>query len=574
MTSKTTIMGIILLIFLATFAVSCGGASKSTAPGSKGFATMEAPGDESVNRSEAKDYQGFGGSSPSAPAPAQEQSSAPPSGSAASRYYDNSTAAEDDYSSQQGYTPNQKPYDLTFFETHGVNPFIPTSAERFSTFAMDVDTAAYTIARRFLNDGKMPDKNGIRTEEFINYFDLEYPDEEDYFSIVLEGAESEFGRPDYHMLMVGVKANELTKWRRKPANIVFVIDVSGSMSRENRLELVKRCVSKLSESIYPGDKLALATYNTQGRLLADLTTDQNKIYQAISNLYPSGSTNAHEGLQIGYGIAEKNYDPKKLNVVILMSDGVANTGVVDPDTILDYVMAETKKGITLTTIGVGMGNYNDVLLEKLSDSGDGKYYYVDTDAEADRLFTKGAKGLFANLASDAKIQVEFNPKTVQEYRLLGYENRMLNKEDFRNDYVDAGEVGEGQSVTALYEIRIREDAFPRKGEDIATVRIRYHNNETNNTDEKARKIRVSEVDRRFQNATPQFKFTASVAEFAEILKQSYWAQGSDYDHVIRVAQDAINPYPKLTEEREFVQLVSRARDIDRSRHDQYRGQYE
>lgn len=460
------------------------------------------------------------------------------------------------------HLPNDEAYDLTFFENYGVNPFIATEDENFSTFGIDVDTASYTIMRRFLKDGNIPDKDSIRTEEFINYFKQDYPDSDEIFTISTEGAKSQFGKPNYHLLKIGIKATEVSLENRKPANMVFVVDISGSMNRGDRLGLVKVSLEKLAENLKEGDRFGLVVYGSQGRIISQLTSDKNQIFESIAQLRSGGSTNAEQGLKLGYEVARKGFERDKINTIILCSDGVANVGNTGPDSILKVIKSEADKGITLTTLGFGMGNYNDVLMEQLANDGDGSYYYIDTEKEADRIVGDGAVAILQTLAMDSKIQVEFNEKTVERYRLLGYENRHLEKEDFEDDTVDAGEVGAGQNVTALYEIRIKDDAIGKPSAKIATVRIRYKNVETDEIETNETNIYSRDMNREFETASPMFRFTASVAEFAEILKKSYWAKDSDLGEVNKVAKNAVADMEggnrNMNDFNEFVELVSKA----------------
>jgi Ca-activated chloride channel family protein len=452
--------------------------------------------------------------------------------------------------------PNAEPYDLTFFENYGVNPFISTEDERTSTFGMDVDTASYVIARRFLTDGNMPDPDSVRTEEFINYFDQDYEDMkgDGVFSVAIEGAQSEFGRPNYHLLRIGVKATEASLEERPAANMIFVVDVSGSMNREDRLEQVKRSLRMLAGNLKRGDRIGLVVYGSTGQVISDLTSDHDAILSAIAQLTPGGSTNAEEGLRLAYEMARRNLEREKVNRIILCSDGVANVGVTDADTILRQIKADALDGITLTTIGFGMGNYNDVLMEKLANHGDGMYYYVDSDDEARRVFGEGAAQMLMVLASDAKVQVEFNEETVDRFRLLGYENRRLTEEQFRDDTVDAGEVGAGQCVTALYEVRVRDESLDDSRAQIATVRIRYEDLRTREIEEFETPVTVRDLNREFDEASDEFRFIAAVAEFAEVLKNSYWAQDGSLSGVLRTADASA----RNDQQREFCGLVETA----------------
>lgn len=449
--------------------------------------------------------------------------------------------------------PNAEPYDLTFFENYGTNPFVSTEDENFSTFGMDVDTASYVISRRYILDGNIPDPDSVRVEEFINYFDQDYEDPEngEIFSITVEGAESQFGGDHYHLMRVGIKAMEASMWDRPAANMVFVVDVSGSMDREDRLEQVKRSLRMLTANLQREDRIGLVVYGSNGEVISDLTSNHDAILTAIGQLAPGGSTNAQQGLSLAYDMARRNYESEKINRIILCSDGVANVGVTDSGGILDQVKADALDGIGLTTIGFGMGNYNDVLMEQLANNGDGMYFYIDAEEEANRIFGDGAAEMLMVLASDAKIQVEFDEDMVDRYRLLGYENRLLDEEDFRDDTVDAGEVGAGQTVTALYEVRINDEALENPRSEIAIVRIRYENLLTREIEEYAENVRVRDIDNSFDRASDRFQFTAAVAEFAEILKGSYWAEDSTYSDVYAVVSEVA----ESTEEVQFVELV-------------------
>jgi Ca-activated chloride channel family protein len=309
-----------------------------------------------------------------------------------------------------------------------------------------------------------------------------------------------------------------------------------------------------------GDKLGLVVYSSIGEVISGLTADLAAIMDAIDKLHPGGSTNACEGLDLGYAMMREGYEEGKINRIILCSDGVANVGVTDPNEILAQVRQDADKGITLTTLGFGMGNYNDILMEQLANHGDGCYYYIDSDEEAQRLFANGAVHLLMILASDAKVQVVFNSRTVEKYRLLGYENRGLEEEDFTDDSVDAGEVGAGQTVTALYEIRIWDAAQEGDpGAEVALVKIRYQDYETKEIEELYVPVLVSDMRRAFNAAGRSFRFTAAVAEFAEILRECEYAEDSDFKSVLEVAE----PIAVGQKETEFVELVRIANQFGR-----------
>ena len=348
-------------------------------------------------------------------------------------------------------TVNDAAYDLTFFRHYGVNPFIDTEDDHLSTFALDVDTASYTVARRFLDDGNLPDPDSVRVEEFVNFFDQGYEAPTDgAFAVHVDGSPSPFGNPNHWLMRVGIQGRDIPEQQRQDATLVFAVDVSGSMAREERLGLVGQSLRLLVEELGSNDEVAIVTYGDRGSVLLETTSGRNKgeILQAIDSLSPGGSTYVEDGLRIAYGLASSEVEPGRITRVILLSDGVGNVGNTGPDAILRQVRQHVDEGVTLTTVGFGMGNYNDILMEQLANDGDGAYYYVDTLSEARRIFVDELTGTLQYIAKDAKVQVDFNPDTVSRYRLLGYENRDVADEDFRDDTVDAGEVGSGHSVTA------------------------------------------------------------------------------------------------------------------------------
>ncbi len=420
--------------------------------------------------------------------------------------------------------PNGAAYDDVFYKNHGTNPFIDTEDDNFSTFGMDVDTASYSVMRRYLRDGLLPPSDAVRVEEFVNAFDYNYtPPAEDAFAVHIEGAPSKFGEGKrLQLLRIGIQGRVIPDNNRKDSVLTFVIDVSGSMERENRLDLVKRALFILLNQLRPGDKVGIVVYGSNARVVLPHTGIENReyIFETISNLVPDGSTNAEEGLRMGYKLALKNSKSDCINRVILCSDGVANVGQTGPDAILKEISNYVKEGVTLTTVGFGMGNYNDVLMEQLANKGNGSYAYVDTIKEAKRVFVENLTGTLQMIAKDAKIQVEFNPKTVSRFRLLGYENRALAHEDFRKDDVDAGEVGSGHSVTALYEIKLHENADGK----LATVFIRHEDPDTQRVTEVKEMISTNQLKQSFAETSSEFQLVAAIAEYAEILKESYWAK--------------------------------------------------
>jgi len=459
--------------------------------------------------------------------------------------------------------PNDEPFGDTFFEDYGVNPFIDTEDDHFSTFAVDVDTASYTVMRRFINDGYLPPDESVRVEEYVNFFDQDYDPPawgEGAFAIHLEGAPSLYGGERYHLVRVGLQGYEVPPEERKDAVLTFVIDVSGSMDYENRLGLVKQALRLLVGELRPSDKVGIAVYGSEGRLLLEHTPveDSRRILRAIDQLRPEGATNAEEGLVIGYRMASEAFNPEMVNRVILCSDGVANVGRTGPDSILQQIRRHAEEGIYLTTVGFGMGNYNDILMEQLADNGDGFYAYVDTLKEAERVFVHDLTSTLQVIARDAKIQVDFNPTVVSRYRLIGYENRDVADEDFRNDEVDAGEIGAGHSVTALYEVKFQPEVEESTAEPALTVYVRYEDPDTGEVSEISRSIARADFAPSFKGASIRFQLDAVVAEYAEILRESYWAKESSLEDVAWEADRIAEYLPHDADVTEFANLVGRA----------------
>ena len=453
--------------------------------------------------------------------------------------------------------PNSAAYDDVFFKDYGTNPFIDTEDDHLSTFGMDVDTASYAVTRRYLRGGDLPPPEAVRVEEFVNAFDYNYlhPSEET-FAVHIEGAPSRFGEGKrLQLLRIGIQGRSVPDENRKGAVLTFVIDVSGSMDMENRLELVKRALTLLVEQLRPGDEVAIVVYGSRARAILPHTGIERReeILEAIRSLKPEGATNAEEGLKLGYSLALRNAKVNAINRVILCSDGVANAGETGADGILGKIRSHVEEGITLTTVGFGMGNYNDILMEQLANNGNGSYAYVDTLSQAKRIFVENLTGTLQLIAKDAKVQVDFNPQVVSRFRLLGYENRRLDHEDFRDDKADGGEIGSGHSVTALYEIKLHEGATGK----LATVFIRYEDPDTHRVSEINKEIFTTQLNGTFEAASAEFQLAATIAEFAEILRESFWAQGGSLEAVSQSIED-IDPRIPSEQVDELRHLVSRA----------------
>ncbi len=458
--------------------------------------------------------------------------------------------------------PNGEDVDAMFFKNYGVNPFVDTEDDHLSTFATDVDTGSYTVVRRYLHDGHLPPEKAVRVEEFVNYFKYGYPaPQEDVFEVYAEAAPWKFGtgRKNSFLLRLGLKAKRVSEENRKPAILTFVIDVSGSMRRENRLGLVKRCLRMLVERLRPEDKIGIAVYGSRGRKVMEHKglDEKDEILAVIELLNAGGSTFAEEGIRIGYEMAERAYKKGVINRVILCSDGVANVGQTGADEILEIIKKKAEKGITLSAIGFGMGNYNDVLLERLGDKGNGQYAYIDTIAEARRIFEDNLTGTLQVIARDVKVQVDFNPKVVRSYRLIGYENRDVPDDKFRDDKYDGGEVGAGHSVTALYELKL----WPDKEGTVATTYVRYKHADTSAVTEFKSPMAVEDFNKSFDDSSNEFKLAATVAEFAEILRKSYWAKGTTLDRVLERAQQLSREFKDDGDVIELVDLISKAKQL-------------
>lgn len=458
--------------------------------------------------------------------------------------------------------PNGQSYVDNFFENYGVNPFIDTEDDHLSTFALDVDTGSYTVVRRMISDGNLPDKDAVRVEEFTNYFEQNYdlPPEGKAFAIHIDGGSAPYTESDrYQMLRIGIQGYAVPPEERKDVSLTFVIDVSGSMDMENRLGLVKDALELLVEQLRPSDSVGIVVYGETAHVILEPTSgaDKETIMQAINALQPEGSTNAEAGIQLGYTLATQAFKLNQINRVILCSDGVANVGNTSAESIWDSVKNKASEGITLTTVGFGMGNYNDVLMEQLADNGNGLYAYVDNVSEAKRLFVQNLTSTLQVIAMNAKVQVDFNPEVVARYRLVGFENRAIADTDFRNDKVDAGEIGAGHSVTALYEIKLK----PEVSGQVATVYLRWEDLDTHEVTEMSKAFSSEEFAQSFSSASSNFQWDVVVAEFAEIMRDSYWAQNSTLAGVLEEAKRISKALPEDPQVTEFVEMVRKADQI-------------
>jgi len=421
------------------------------------------------------------------------------------------------------------------FKDYGVNPMTTTAEDHLSTFAVDVDTASYAIARRKILSGQLPPASAVRVEEFVNYFRYQYeaPTGGAPFAVHMDAAPSPFSKGQ-HLLRVGVQAKKLSLRERKSANLVFLADVSGSMSSPDKLELAKRALRILVNNLKDGDTVALVTYAGNTRVVLEPTGLDKKaeIVSAIEDLHSGGSTAMASGLQLAYDLAAKNLAPNRLSRVIVLSDGDANVGNTSHDAILASIAKHVKDGVTLSTAGFGMGNYKDTMMEQQEQLG----------------------GTLEVVAKDVKIQVDFNKEAVKQYRLVGYENRDIADIDFRNDKVDAGEIGAGHTVTAIYEVELANSNQP-----LATVRIRAKKPRGTKASENAYAFDRDKLHASFDAASVDFRFATAVMATAEVLRGSKHAQNWDIGRIMQIARAAAGE--ENPERQEFLALQERIKTL-------------
>lgn len=455
------------------------------------------------------------------------------------------------------------------------NPVHLAAEQPISTFSIDVDTGAYANVRRFLNGGQLPPQDAVRVEEMINYFDYRYapPTGRDVpFRVATEVAPAPWN-PQALLMKIGIKGFEVAAAERPPANLVFLIDVSGSMQSPDKLPLLKNAFRLLTDQLTARDRVSMVVYaGSSGVVLEPTAGDQkHKIRAAIDRLEAGGSTNGAEGIERAYQLAHDAQIKGGINRVVLATDGDFNVGVVTFEALVDMAERQRGGGVALTTLGFGTGNYNDQLLERLADAGNGNYAYVDTLAEARKVLVSELSSTLFTIAKDVKIQVEFNPAAVLEYRLIGYENRMLAREDFSNDKVDAGDIGAGHRVTALYEVvpvgktgrldPLRYGKQPaaseaRASNELAYVRLRYKKPDADASQLLEYPITKGSVAT-LERLSPDFRFAASVAAFGQLLRGGKYVGNFGYDDVERLARGALDEDPDGYR-REFLSLVKLA----------------
>jgi Ca-activated chloride channel family protein len=462
------------------------------------------------------------------------------------------------------------------------NPFLETSRAPLSTFSIDVDTASYSNTRRFLNEGRLPPKDAVRIEELVNYFNYDYPQPSGAapFSVTTEVADCPWNAR-HRLVHIGLQGKKISTEQMPPANLVFLIDVSGSMDEPRKLPLVKSSLRTLAEQLSARDRVAIVVYaGTSGLVLPSTPGDRKgEIISAIERLEAGGSTNGGEGIRLAYRVARENFLRGGTNRVILSTDGDFNVGLTSDDALVRLIEQERQGGIFLSVLGVGEGNLNDSMMEKLADRGNGNYAYIDTEAEARKALGEQVGGTLMTIAKDVKIQVEFNPRLVAGYRLIGYENRLLADRDFNDDRKDAGEIGAGHTVTALYEVvpagqkvenpgvdalkyqQPSQEAQGTNAGELMTVKLRYK--EPSGDTSKLLSVGVVDGGGSFRNASDNFKLAAAVAEFGMLLRDSRYKGQSSYDGALQLARASAGADLRGYRA-EFVQLVERARSLSES----------
>ena len=468
---------------------------------------------------------------------------------------------------QQGYHDQGRDK----FSDIKTNPVKVTAEEPVSTFSIDVDTASYSFVRGSLNQNVLPQKDAVRVEEMINYFPYDYAgpaDRAEPFKATVTLMPTPWN-PDTKLMHVGIKGFALNGQEKPKSNLVFLLDTSGSMEESNKLPLLRNSLKLLTDTLGPEDTVSIVVYaGSAGTVLPPTKgKDKAKIIAALDNLSAGGSTAGAEGIRQAYQLAEQNFDKTGVNRVILATDGDFNVGITDPEELKSFVERKRETGVFLSVLGFGRGNYNDELMQTLAQNGNGNAAYIDTLNEARKVLVDEASSTLFPIAKDVKIQVEFNPQTVSEYRLIGYETRMLNREDFNNDKVDAGEIGAGHTVTAIYEITPKNaksalvdplrygaaETATGQGGEYAFLKLRY---KLPNEDQS--KLVTQAVTDANQTASKEAEFAASVAGFGQLLRGGQYTRSFSYDDVIALAQAAKGADP-FGYRAEFINLVRMAK---------------
>lgn len=450
----------------------------------------------------------------------------------------------------------EAPYpDPESSERAGRSGMTDPAQDALSTFALDIDTGSYTRFRDAVSVGRSVDPSEVRTEEFVNYFAQDYPAPEGGLGVSIDATMLPFA-PEHRLVRVGISSAPTSTVYREDADLALVVDCSGSMSEAGKMETTKVALRTLVSSLRPTDRVAMVCYSTEAYVVLEATpvSESDAVFRAIDELGPRNSTNAAAGLALGYDLAMSMRTEGRMTRVILISDGVANVGETDPDGILARISTEAKAGINLISVGVGITNYNDHLLEQLADQGDGWHVYIDSDAEAERVFGTGLTGSLVVAATDARAQVEFDPAQVSGYRLLGYENRAIADEDFRNDAIDGGEVFAGHTTTALYEVALRKNT---SYEPFVTATVRYLD-DAGEAVERSATLVGSECASTLREASPRLRQDLVIALLTDRLVGGPWSEqvsSADLRAVAETLPAALDWDPDVTQ---LVELVNRA----------------
>lgn len=501
---------------------------------------------------------------------------------AAWSFYKPQRAAKNAADSRFGYVPPvMVPSDpgREKYDGKEVSPIKHTRAEPVSTFSVDVDTGAYANTRRFLSAGQVPPKDAVRTEELINYFRYDYPlpvSKAAPFSVTTDAMVTPWN-PETRLLRIGLRGYDLPRASRPAANLVFLVDVSGSMNSPDKLPLVKTALAGLSRELRPQDKVSIVVYAGAAGLVLEPTSDGEKIRGALDRLSAGGSTAGGAGLKLAYQVARDNFIDGGVNRIVLATDGDFNVGVSDTKALIDMVEKERDSGITLTTLGFGTGNYNEGLMERVADHGNGNYAYIDSALEAKKVLGEEMGSTLFTIAKDVKIQVEFNPAQISQYRLIGYENRALREEDFNNDKVDAGDIGAGHQVTAIYEVvpagykgwtdARRYDPLPddkppamtQRAGEMAFVKLRYKLPDGTTSRLIEQPVPAMAMWNR-RAPSPDFRFAVAVAAFGQKLRGDPLLAGYSLAQVKDLAGSPADFYRQ-----EFVKLVGVAESLNAGR---------
>jgi Ca-activated chloride channel homolog len=477
--------------------------------------------------------------------------------------------------------PFRPPFNTEAYDRITDNPFIRVSQDPLATFSIDVDTASYANVRRFINRNQLPPKDAVRIEEMVNYFTYDYPQPAGPHPILaqMEVASAPWS-PQHRLVRIGIKGKDLNVNRRPASNLVFLIDVSGSMQPSEKLPLLKTAMKMLVENLTENDRVSMIVYaGASGMVLPPTSGDRKDvILRALDNLEAGGSTNGALGIQLAYSLAAENYIPRGTNRVILATDGDFNVGVTNQGDLIRLIEDKAKSGVFLSVLGFGLGNLKDSTLEKLADSGNGNYAYIDTLNEARKVLVEQMGGTLVTIAKDVKIQIEFNPAEVNAYRLIGYENRVLRNEDFNNDLKDAGDMGAGHTVTAMFEVVPAEVDIVVPGVDplkyqtpsatvrsssareTLTLKVRYKDPE--GSESKLLEVPLVDSGKSFNSATTDFRFAASVAAFGMILRDSPYKGNTSIGAVLDIAEGS-RGQDRNGYRAEFIGLVNRARSLGR-----------